>query len=93
MAGEIAALKSWLFGHMYRHPRVLASMDEAKTVVSALFEALSEDPRLLPPDWARACAGPGSLATVSVVRDYIAGMTDRFALSEYTRIFHTQIVL
>ena len=93
MAADIAALKAWLFSHMYRHPRVTASMAQAQAVVSALFGALCDDPALLPADWAGACDGPGSAATVSVVRDYIAGMTDRFALLEYTRIFHTQIAL
>ena len=93
MADAIAALKAFLFSHMYRHPRVTRSMDRAKEVVTALFEAFSGDPALLPADWAGACGGAGDAATVSVVRDYIAGMTDRYALSEYGRIFHTQIAL
>ena len=93
MAAGIAALKAYLFAHMYRHPRVTGSMEQAKKVVTALFGALSADPGLLPADWAGACGGPGDAATVSVVRDYIAGMTDRYALLEYTRIFHTQIAL
>jgi dGTPase len=71
----------------------MASMNQAKQVVAALFEALSGDPGLLPDDWAEACGAPGDAATVSIVRDYIAGMTDRYALLEYTRIFHTQIAL
>ena len=93
MSADIAALKAFLFSHMYRHPRVTQSMERAKGVVTALFGALCGDPSLLPADWAGACAGPGEAATVSVVRDYIAGMTDRYALSEYARIFHTQIAL
>ncbi len=93
MAGQVAALKSFLFARMYRHPRVMGSMTAAKRVVAELFAAFGSDPRLLPPDWAGACGAPGDSRTVSVVRDYIAGMTDNFALSEYARIFHTEIAL
>jgi dGTPase len=93
MTGEIAALKEFLFARMYRHPRVMASMDKAQTVVAELFAAFSGDPSLLPQDWAKACGSPGDARTGGVVRDYIAGMTDRFALQEHKRIFHTEIAL
>jgi dGTPase len=90
MQDEVRALKDFLYTHMYRHPRVLASMERAKAVVTDLFEGFNADPSLLPPDWAAACAG-GERGRV--VRDYIAGMTDTYALSEYTRVFHTEITL
>ncbi|HEY2071401.1 MAG TPA: deoxyguanosinetriphosphate triphosphohydrolase [Rhizomicrobium sp.] len=93
MAGEIAALKEFLFARMYRHPRVMASMDKAQTVIAELFTAFSADPSLLPEDWARACGVPKDAKTAGVVRDYIAGMTDRFALAEHKRVFHTEIAL
>jgi len=93
MANQLAALKQFLFVRMYRHPRVMGAMDRAKTVVTALFEALAANPALLPADWAGQCGNPGDAATVSIVRDYIAGMTDRFALAEYARIFHTEMSL
>jgi dGTPase len=93
MAGEVAALKRFLFAHMYRHPRVMAAMGRAKVVVSELFAAFSENPNKMPPDWARGCALPGDATTGGVVRDYIAGMTDRYALLEYARIFGHEIVL
>ncbi|HEY5346860.1 MAG TPA: deoxyguanosinetriphosphate triphosphohydrolase [Rhizomicrobium sp.] len=93
MAAKLVALKKFLFAHMYRHPRVIASMTRAKAVVTDLFEAFSTDPGLLPPDWTALCGAAGDAATAGVVRDYIAGMTDRFALAEYARIFHTEISL
>jgi len=93
MAKNIRALKDFLFTHMYRHPRVMAPVEKAQQVVEDLFTALSADPGLLPPDWARLCGAPGDAATGGVVRDYIAGMTDRYALEEYGRIFHREIEL
>ena len=93
MRQQIAALKEFLLVRMYRHPRVMSSMERAKDVLRKLFDALAERPVLLPADWAEACGPAGSAATLGVVRDYIAGMTDRFALLEYRRIFHTEIDL
>jgi dGTPase len=87
---RLKALKSFQMERMYRHPRVMASMTRAQAVVTDLYEAFVADPDLLPPDWARAArdAVPGTVA-----RDYIAGMTDNFAMAEYGRVFHTQITL
>ena len=93
MECDAKALKQFLFVRMYRHPHVMTSMNKAKQVVGELFEALARDPALLPPDWAAGCGTAGDGATAGVVRDYIAGMTDRFALLEYKRIFHTEIAL
>jgi dGTPase len=93
MADAVLQLKKFLFARMYRHPRVMASMERAKGVVTDLFGALTADPDLLPPDWTALCGAPGEARTGGVVRDYLAGMTDRFALAEYRRIFSTTIDL
>jgi dGTPase len=93
MTRDIGALKGFLFDHMYRHPLVMAPVEKAQGVVEELFTALSSDPGLLPSDWAALCGAPGDAATGGVVRDYIAGMTDRYALEEYGRIFHREIEL
>ena len=90
MLEQLKALKSFQMARMYRHPRVMASMSRAKDVVTALYGAFVANPALLPADWEQAArAGvPGTVA-----RDYIAGMTDRFALSEYERVFGNAIAL
>ncbi len=93
MESEAQALKQFLFARMYRHARVVSSMNKAKMVVEELFQALSREPALLPADWAAECGQAGDAATARIVRDYIAGMTDRFALQEYRRIFHKEITL
>jgi dGTPase len=93
LAPLFPALKAFLFERMYRHPKVMASVGIAKEVVVELFETFCSDPALLPPDWARLCAALADAATAAVVRDYIAGMTDRFALEEHARITHREIAL
>jgi len=93
MEEAIAALKRWLFAHMYRHPRVMVPIGRAKAVVTELFGAFWDEPAKMPADWAASCGTPGDATTAGVVRDYIAGMTDRYALSEYARVFRREIEL
>ena len=88
---KMSALKQYLFFRMYRHPRVVVSRERQKVVVGRLFTAYSGDPALLPKDWAAKCGAAGDTATRGTVRDYIAGMTDGFAMQEYGRIFHSTI--
>lgn len=85
-----AALKAFLRAHMYRHPRVLDKMTQMKQVVTELFTAYIDKPALLPPDMAKQCAGPHDPVTARVVADFIAGMTDNFALSEHQRVGRIQ---
>ncbi len=77
-------LKAFLFAHMYRHPQVQAVREKADAIVRRLFCAYMTDPTAMPPDWA-AMAGAGDRARA--VADYLAGMTDRFAVHEHARLF------
>ena len=76
-------IKAFLFARMYRHPEVRKVRDQADAIVRRLFEAYVADPSLMPPEWA-AKAGKGRARAVA---DYIAGMTDRFAVAEHARLF------
>ncbi|NWH08842.1 MAG: deoxyguanosinetriphosphate triphosphohydrolase [Alphaproteobacteria bacterium] len=87
MAAYDAGLKEFLFANMYRHYRVNRSVAKAKRVVRELFDLFLNQPNVLPPEWARGCERPGSAETARVVCDYIAGMTDRYALEEHRRLF------
>jgi len=93
MTDAVEAIKRFLFAHMYRHPRVMVPIGRAKAVVAELFAAFSAEPAKMPPDWAALCGAPGDAATGGVVRDYIAGMTDRYVLTEYARVFGREIEL
>ena len=93
LRGELSGLKEFLLRRMYRHPRVLQVMQNAQVVLTNLFNAFAADPLLLPKDWMVQCGGPGDRATARATCDYMAGMTDRFALQEYRRIFHMEFPL
>jgi dGTPase len=93
MLEHVRALKEFLFARMYRHPRIIGTMTRAQGVVTDLFLTLAAEPGLLPADWAAQCGAAGDPATRRVVRDYIAGMTDNYALSEHARVTGTRISL
>jgi dGTPase len=72
---------------MYRHNRVNRMTSKAKRIVRDLFDLLLAEPHLLPEDWSAGIDGPKTLKTARRVADYIAGMTDKFALDEHARLF------
>ncbi|HLI11465.1 MAG TPA: deoxyguanosinetriphosphate triphosphohydrolase [Alphaproteobacteria bacterium] len=81
------ALRAFLFERMYRHYRVNRMTSKARRVVGELFRLFLAEPECLPTEWRRLAERPGSTATARVVTDYIAGMTDRYALDEHRRLF------
>ncbi|MCL4744862.1 MAG: deoxyguanosinetriphosphate triphosphohydrolase [Burkholderiaceae bacterium] len=82
MRDEQAKLKRFLNVELYRHPKVSAVMDDAKRVVTLLFEAFERDPGALPDEHRLRTESLGARA----IADYIAGMTDRFAIKELARL-------
>jgi dGTPase len=76
-------LKAFLLQQLYRHYKVARMTGKARHIVKRLFEAFLDDPALLPPEY--RCAGHAQQARA--IADYIAGMTDRFAILEYRRVF------
>jgi dGTPase len=71
---------------MYRHWRVNRMTHKARMVTKALGTLLVQQPDLLPDDWRDRAGKPESVQAATVVRDYVAGMTDRYALDEYSRL-------
>jgi len=90
MTANDKALKRFLFRHMYRHYKVNRMASKAKRVVRQLFLLLHDEPDCLPPEHQILCKDRSKAETARVVADYIAGMTDRFALDEYRRLFDMQ---
>ena len=80
---ECLALKRFLRENLYRHYRVVRMSAKARRIVTDLFGAFHADVRLLPPEF-RALAGADAPRAIA---DYIAGMTDRYAILEHRRLF------
>ncbi|MFN3854779.1 MAG: deoxyguanosinetriphosphate triphosphohydrolase [Phreatobacter sp.] len=83
-------IKTFLYANVYRHPRVVPIRRQAADVVRDLFAAFYEHPRAMPPQWSAGIETLDEARRARRVADYIAGMTDRYALDEHRRLFaHT----
>jgi dGTPase len=86
MRREAVDLKRFLRANLYHHYQVNRMTSKARRIVRELFDAFTQEPRLLPPNY--QVAGPGKeQAQARKVADYIAGMTDRYAMREHRRLF------
>jgi dGTPase len=80
---EQQELKQFLRVNLYKHHQVARMTNKAQRVIRDLFDAFIHDPQLMPPQYHAAAA----TETARTVADYIAGMTDRYAMREYRRLF------
>ena len=87
MSQPLQELRGFLHRQMYNHYKVKRMSLKARRVVTELFDGLLAQPDCLPPDWQARAELPGDAATAEAIGDYIAGMTDRFALEEHDRMF------
>jgi dGTPase len=87
MAEADGAIKGFLRPRLYRHGRIVRIMDDAQRVISDLFARYSAEPGLMPADWAHADEGDHQAPRARRIADFIAGMTDRYALVEHARLF------
>jgi dGTPase len=88
MRAEATGLKRFLYENLYRHYRVNRMTSKARRIVTELFDAFMREPGLLPPDYQehdKAISSEGTQARQ--IADYIAGMTDRYAIREHRRLF------
>lgn len=80
-------LRAYLFRHVYRHERVMRVMRGAEAIVSDLFAAYFNDAATLPGERGTSLAGFDAATRARRIADFIAGMTDRFAIGEHARLF------
>ena len=84
-------LKKFLYSNLYKHPDVIKMTDQANLVIENLFSAYMNDMKLIPNDYIQYnLLKINSGFKERVICDYIAGMTDRFAQLEYTKIFNNK---
>jgi len=87
MVDAISEIKAFLFKSMYRAPDVMEKRAEVTQVVDALFPHFLSHPGELPARWqADLAKATGRTGVARIVADYIAGMTDRFALATYAEL-------
>jgi dGTPase len=87
MRADLDRLRFFLTARVYRAPRIDRIMKDAENVVADLFSHYADDPASLPPEWREQAPEPGSHAYARYIADFIAGMTDRYALAEHRRLF------
>ena len=84
---SLKSIKQFLFQRMYRAPSVMEERARVTAILNTIFPMMLDDPRLMPEDWQAEALGAGDrTACARVVLDYIAGMTDRFAIAEWRRL-------
>jgi dGTPase len=91
VAAEHLELKHYLRDHVYRHYRVLRMTNKAHTVIRSMFDSFFARPELLPDEHHQSAkdmeSEAGENGRARAVADYIAGMTDRYAIVEHERLF------
>ena len=89
--GDLKVVRKFLFHRMYRAPSVVKMRKEVTEAVTTLFPLFMQHPELLPKQWRKDVQkAEDDVALARIVVDYIAGMTDRFALQEYERLAQTK---
>ncbi len=86
MEGDLKVIRAFFFRHMYRHWKVRRMRRKAAIIVKEMFEVFFEDPGMLPDGWQKWAMSGDEKKRALVIADYIAGMTDRFALDEHKKL-------
>jgi dGTPase len=90
LAEDLARLRAFLFERMYHHWRVNRSRSQARRILAEMFTLFHAEPDVLPGEWFQRLRGLDEAARAQVICDYIAGMTDRYAIEEHHRLFHLE---
>ena len=89
---DLGVLRRFLYERMYRHYRVNRTRSQARRILAEMFQLFMAEPEVLPTEWAFAAEGTEARRARAVC-DYIAGMTDRYAIGEHSRLFNLDIGL
>jgi dGTPase len=91
MTEDLARLRAFLHERMYRHWRVNRSRSQARRILAEMFALFLAEPDVLPAEWFARLHGLDESARARVICDYIAGMTDRYAIEEHRRLFNLDV--
>ncbi len=87
---DLARLRAFLYERMYHHWKVNRSRSQARRILAEMFQLFLAEPEVLPGDWFIRLGGLDLGGRARVICDYIAGMTDRYAIEEHRRLFHLE---
>jgi dGTPase len=87
MRAQEQELKAFLYGNLYRNPVVLRVREGAERIVRDLFDAYFADPGLMPEGWRELLGKAEERVKARHVADFLAGMTDNYAIKEHRRLF------
>ena len=88
MVEDLSALRAFLMERMYRHWKVNRTRSQARRMLAEMFQLFLGEADVLPAEWYARTQGKGDAGRARVVCDYIAGMTDRYAIEEHRKLFH-----
>jgi len=91
MAEDLSALRLFLMERMYRHWKVNRTRSQARRILAEMFQLFMAEPDVLPGEWSVRCESRDQAGRARVVCDYIAGMTDRYAIEEHRKLFHLDV--
>jgi dGTPase len=91
MAEDLAALRHFLMGRMYRHWKVNRTRSQARRILAEMFRLFMAEPEVMPTEWHLKAQARDEAGRARVICDYIAGMTDRFAIEEHRKLFHIEV--
>jgi dGTPase len=87
MVEDLSALRAFLMDRMYRHWRVNRTRSQARRMLAEMFLLFLAEPDVLPSEWYARAQSRDEAGRARLVCDYIAGMTDRFAIEEHRKLF------
>jgi len=91
MVEDLGALRAFLMERMYRHWRVNRTRSQARRMLAEMFQLFLAEPDVMPAEWGERASAREEAGRARVVCDYIAGMTDRFAIEEHRKLFHLDV--
>ncbi|CAN7360150.1 deoxyguanosinetriphosphate triphosphohydrolase [Phenylobacterium sp. LjRoot219] len=91
MAEDLSALRLFLMERMYRHWKVNRTRSQARRILAEMFQLFMAEPEVLPTEWYQRLQGRDEAGRARMICDYIAGMTDRYAIEEHRKLFHLEV--
>ena len=93
MMADLGVLRAFLYQRMYRHYRVNRTRSQARRILAEMFQLFMAEPEVMPTEWGARAASEDPFKRSRAVCDYIAGMTDRYAVLEHRKLFNLDVAL